>query len=282
MGRRPWHGRRQVRPDILVVNVSMPGMTGTQATQALKASSPRSRCSPSRSTRTGGTLRSLLEAGASGYILKRAAANELVQAIHTVASGGTYLDPTLAGKLVDRYVRTGRRDPPVGLEDALSEREEQVLRLIAQGFSNKEITARLDVGIKSVESYKARPGAEDSASPAAPTSSGTRCRRDGSRIAEGQHGARLSRRGHHPRLPGKSWHGAEGWSRQTRPGSRRISRIPDPAQARPEVRSGRERQQPRAIACQLKDGANGQEARRCRSLPHLLPGGSSRQKAVHG
>ena len=101
-----------------------------------------------------------------------------------------------------------------------------MLRLIAQGFSNKEIAARLDVGIKSVESYKALGGTEASASPASPTSSGTRCRRDGSRIAEGRHGARLSRRQHHPRLPGKSWHGAEGSSRQTRPGSRQISSYP--------------------------------------------------------
>jgi DNA-binding NarL/FixJ family response regulator len=147
---------RSLRPDILVVDVSMPEMTGAQATQALKAERPEVKVLALSVHQDQSYLRSLLEAGASGYILKRAAAHELVHAIRTVASGGTYLDPILAGKVIGRYVRTGGRSLPDRPEAALSEREEQVLRLVAQGFSNKEIAARLEVGIKSVESYKAR------------------------------------------------------------------------------------------------------------------------------
>jgi two-component system response regulator NreC len=149
-------GPRALRPDVLVIDVSMPELTGAQATEALKADRPEIKVLALTVHQDTSYLRSLLEAWASGYILKRAAAHELVYAIRTVASGGTYLDPTLAGKVIGSFVRTGSRALPERPEVALSEREEQVLRLIAQGFSNKEIAARLEVGIKSVESYKAR------------------------------------------------------------------------------------------------------------------------------
>jgi DNA-binding NarL/FixJ family response regulator len=145
-----------LRPDVLVMDVSMPEVTGAQATEVLKAERPEVKVLALTVHQDKSYLRSLLEAGASGYILKRAAAHELVHAIRTVATGGNYLDPMLAGKVISSFVRTGRRALPDGPEVALSEREEQVLRLIAQGFSNKEIASRLDVGIKSVESYKAR------------------------------------------------------------------------------------------------------------------------------
>ena len=147
---------RALRPDVLVVDVSMPEMTGTQATEALKAERPEIKVLALTVHQDKSYLRSLLEAGASGYILKRAAAHELVYAIRSVASGGTYIDPTLAGKVIASFARTGRRALPDRPAVDLSDREEQVLRLVAQGFSNKEIAARLEVGIKSVESYKAR------------------------------------------------------------------------------------------------------------------------------
>jgi DNA-binding NarL/FixJ family response regulator len=147
---------RALCPDVLVVDVSMPEMTGAQATAALKAERPALKVLALTVHQDTSYLRSLLEAGASGYILKRAAAHELVQATRTVAAGGTYLDPTLAGKVVNSFVRTGGRALPDGPAAALSEREEQVLRLVAEGFSNKATAARLSVGIKSVESYKAR------------------------------------------------------------------------------------------------------------------------------
>jgi DNA-binding NarL/FixJ family response regulator len=147
---------RAHRPDVLVVDISMPEMTGAQVTAALKAERPELNVLALTVHQDRSYLRSLLEAGACGYILKRAAAHELVSAIRVVAAGGTYLDPSLAARLIDRYVRSGGGAVPARPEVALSEREEQVLRLVAQGLSNKEIAARLDVGLKSVESYKAR------------------------------------------------------------------------------------------------------------------------------
>lgn len=97
-------------------------------------------------------LRALLEAGASGYVLKRSAPQELVQALRSMAGGGTYLDPALTGKLTADYVRrrSSLRGEIAGSE--LSEREADVLRLVAQGYSGKEIAAQIGVSLKTVES----------------------------------------------------------------------------------------------------------------------------------
>jgi DNA-binding NarL/FixJ family response regulator len=98
-------------------------------------------------------LRQLLEAGASGYVLKRAAAEELVKAIRVVAAGGVYLDPSLAGKVVSGYV--GRKKLRGALQGVkLSGREEEVLRLVAWGYTNKEVAGYLNISVKTVETHK--------------------------------------------------------------------------------------------------------------------------------
>ena len=102
-----------------------------------------------------GYLRQLVPAGPSGYLLKRAASQDLIQAIRAVAAGGSYLDPALAGEVLGGFAgKAAGRGP--GREDELSEREAEVVRLIARGFSNKEIAAQLDLSSKTVETYKAR------------------------------------------------------------------------------------------------------------------------------
>ena len=101
-------------------------------------------------------LRKLLKAGASGYVLKLATGEELIRAVRVVAAGGVYLDPVLAGKVVGDLVE--RAAPRRGrAEDAsLTERESQVVLRVAQGFSNKEIAAQLDISVKTVETHKLR------------------------------------------------------------------------------------------------------------------------------
>jgi DNA-binding NarL/FixJ family response regulator len=142
-------------PDVAVLDVSMPGVSGAQAAEQLRQACPAVKVLALTVHEDRGYLRQLLEAGAAGYVLKRAAAEELIRAIRTVAAGGVYLDPTLAGKVVGGFVRKpGGKGEPEGGE--LSEREGEVVRLVALGYSNKEIAARLELSVKTVETYKAR------------------------------------------------------------------------------------------------------------------------------
>lgn len=143
----------QSQPDVVVMDISMPELNGTQATRLLKQSYPKIGVLALTVHEDKSYLRELLEAGASGYVLKRAAGDELIQAIRAVSTGGLYVDPHLAAKLVSTFVQPGSRFGGTG---ELSEREGTVLRLIAQGHSNKEIAAQLGVSVKTIETYKAR------------------------------------------------------------------------------------------------------------------------------
>ena len=102
-----------------------------------------------------GHLRQLLKAGASGYILKLATGEELIRALRVVAAGGVYLDPAVAGKVVGDIVNEGA-EPDRAEGIPLTDRESQVLLRVAQGFSNKEIAAQLEISVKTVETHKLR------------------------------------------------------------------------------------------------------------------------------
>lgn len=143
----------ETQPDVVVMDISMPEMNGTQATRELKQLHPKIGVLALTVHEDKSYLRELLEAGALGYVLKRAAGEELIQAIRAVSTGGLYVDPHIAAKLVSTFVQPGSR---LGGTGELSEREGTVLRLIAQGHSNKEIAAQLGVSVKTIETYKAR------------------------------------------------------------------------------------------------------------------------------
>ena len=141
-------------PDVVVMDVSMPGLSGSQATARLRLECPAVRVLALTVHEDKGYLRQLLAAGAAGYVLKRAAPEELIQAIRAVAAGGVYLDPTMAGKVLGGFVRQPAADGAAGAE--LSEREAEVAKQTAAGHSNKEIAARLELSVKTVETYRAR------------------------------------------------------------------------------------------------------------------------------
>lgn len=142
----------ELRPDVVVMDVSMPVLDGVEATERLSAEQPGVRVVALTMHEDRGHLARLLQAGAAGYVLKRAAANELVRAIEVVAGGGTYVDPVLAGSVL----RGASGGPAASAASVLSEREAEVLRRIAWGESNKEIAGRLEISVKTVETYKAR------------------------------------------------------------------------------------------------------------------------------
>jgi DNA-binding NarL/FixJ family response regulator len=154
-GRAACEQVKKLRPDVVIMDVSMPEMSGAQATEWLRREYPPVKVLALSVHEDKGYLRQLLEAGALGYVLKRAAAEELIRAIRTVATGGVYLDPSLAGKVVGGFVRKpAGKGAPEGEE--LSDREAEVVRLTAAGYSNKEIAGQLDLSVKTVETYKAR------------------------------------------------------------------------------------------------------------------------------
>lgn len=154
-GDAAWRAARELSPDVLVMDVSMPDMNGAEATERLRRECPQVKVLALTVYEDRSYLRQMLDAGASGYVLKRAVTDELVRAIRTVAAGGSYVDPTLAGSLVSSYFNQGttERGAPAG---ELSERESQVLRLIAWGYSNKEIGWKLNISSKTVDTYKLR------------------------------------------------------------------------------------------------------------------------------
>jgi DNA-binding NarL/FixJ family response regulator len=142
----------RLHPDVVIVDVSLPGMNGTQVTRKLKAQQPELKLLALTVHEEGGYLRSLMDAGASGYVLKRSAAGELLRALEVVGEGGTYLDSSIASQLVGRLSRR----VPTSAPAALSEREQEVVKLVAHGYSNKEIAGKLDVSVKTVETYRYR------------------------------------------------------------------------------------------------------------------------------
>lgn len=143
---------REKMPDVVVMDVSMPEMNGLKATRKLKAEFPDIKILTLTRHNDDSFLEQLIGAGASGYVLKQSAPTELINAIRTVGNGDAYLDPSLAGKVMDSYGGRGLRGDR---RNEVSEREIEVLRLIALGYANKEIASQLNLSVKTVEAHKA-------------------------------------------------------------------------------------------------------------------------------
>jgi DNA-binding NarL/FixJ family response regulator len=146
---------RDCAAEVVIMDISMPQLNGAAATALLRQQCPNIKVLALSVHEDTGYLRKLLEAGASGYVLKRSAADILIQAIRMVAAGGVYLDPAIAGKIVGSLLGKAVVVGDVAAAE-LSERETDVVRLIAQGYSNKEIATLLNLSVKTVETYKAR------------------------------------------------------------------------------------------------------------------------------
>jgi DNA-binding NarL/FixJ family response regulator len=142
-----------LKPDVVVMDISMPGMTGLVATRKLKQLQRDAAIVALTRHSDDAYLQELLRAGVAGYVLKQSAPTELLQAIRAAAAGGQYLDSSLTARVTAGFLaKEGRKAKAVAVP---SERESEVLRLIASGYSNKEIAARLDLSVKTVEAHKA-------------------------------------------------------------------------------------------------------------------------------
>jgi DNA-binding NarL/FixJ family response regulator len=147
---------REQKPDVAVLDISMPELNGILLCRRLIAEMPELRVLILTLHEDRAFVNQALEAGARGYILKRSAVENLVHGIRAITAGGTYLDPAIAGRLLDNKRTNAKPTSNKRAAPALTDREADVLKMAALGFTNKEIAARLDVGVKSVETYKAR------------------------------------------------------------------------------------------------------------------------------
>jgi two-component system, NarL family, response regulator NreC len=147
----------ELKPDVVLMDITMPGIGGIRAIEQIRRVHPETRVLVLTMHDVPAYLRSVLAAGASGYVVKRAADSELISAIRGVHRGRTVLDPALATRVVQGGLR--RRSTAAqaaGPASVLSQREREVLELVAQGFTNQQIADRLGLSVKTVETYRSR------------------------------------------------------------------------------------------------------------------------------
>lgn len=144
---------RDAHPDVLLLDLSMPGGGGLSAIGPIRAASPKTRVVVLTMHDDPAYFRAAIEGGASGYVVKKAADSELLSAIRAVHQGRTFADLGHADLRVDAGKAT---TPGRAANRRLSAREEEVLRLVARGYTNREIAEQIHVGVKSVETYRAR------------------------------------------------------------------------------------------------------------------------------
>ena len=148
---------RELKPDVVVMDLSMPELNGLQATEQLQLQAPEIKVVAITANEDESYLRQLCKVGAAGYVLKRSAGEELVKAIGLVAAGGVYFAAALASKALARQISGAPAKNKNHTHTAdLSDREKEVLVMLAWGYSNKEIAAHLSLSVKTVETYKVR------------------------------------------------------------------------------------------------------------------------------
>ncbi len=154
-------GREAVRfvekqvPDLILMDLSMPRMTGMDAIREIKKRYPATKIIALTVHKTEEYLRTTLQAGADGYVLKDATHEELMLAIQNVLKGKTYLSPGVSEKVIEGYLEGKESQIPGSTLGLLSQREREVLKLIAEGYKNKEIAADLCISLKTVEKHRA-------------------------------------------------------------------------------------------------------------------------------
>ncbi|WP_292247278.1 response regulator transcription factor [Mesorhizobium sp.] len=137
-------------PDVAVIDISLPGVNGVMLIERLLESYPSLKCIALTAHEDPGCLRQVLAAGGRGFVVKRSTTTDLLQAIRCVLAGDNYVDPALAARILSP------RSSVQGDAGNLSERERSVIQLVAFGYSNKEISSRLNLSIKTIETYRTR------------------------------------------------------------------------------------------------------------------------------
>ena len=142
----------RLKPDVAIVDIAMPRLNGIEATKQIKAIHPATAVLILTAYENDQYIFALLEAGAAGYLLKNAKAQEVIQAVRAVHAGESVLSPTIARKVLNRFVpRPGEAKQPEIAE--LTDRELEVVRLAAKGLSNKDIAQQLSLSVRTVQAH---------------------------------------------------------------------------------------------------------------------------------
>ena len=145
---------KKLKPDIILMDISMPKLGGLEATIELKKMNPAVKILVLTQYEDTVYIRRFLKAGVSGYLLKTAMGTDLITAIKTIAGGEVYLHPAIASNLVDGYFGTQKGKPGEDPYERLTDREKQVLKLIAEGYAHKEIANTLNISVKTVITHQ--------------------------------------------------------------------------------------------------------------------------------
>jgi DNA-binding NarL/FixJ family response regulator len=154
-GRQAVQLAKKLLPDVVVMDIAMPQLNGLEATRQVIHDVPSTKVIILSSYSDDEYVEQLTEAGAIGYLLKQTAANDLIQAIREARQGNTYYSPSISRRMLDHYRRAFVSGQPVRkTAEALTSREREVLQLIAEGKTNKQIAADLCISIKTVEKHR--------------------------------------------------------------------------------------------------------------------------------
>ena len=145
----------QVQPDIVLMDITMPGLNGLETTRQLKKRHPKIKILILTMHDNEEYIFETLRAGASGYLVKRTAPDELISAIHAVNRGESFLSPSISKRVIEGYIRFGQSEQEEDEAfEKLTDREREVLQLIAEGRVNREIAELLHISIKTVETHR--------------------------------------------------------------------------------------------------------------------------------
>lgn len=146
---------RKLNPDVILMDIGLPGLNGVEATAEILRHSPEAKVIILSMYDDEYSVVSAIRSGARAFVLKQASDGDLIDALRTVAKGGFYMSPQVSEKLLVRIQRGDMESKPVpAMLDGLSPRELQVLRLVAEGKTSKEIAVMLDLGLQTVRSYR--------------------------------------------------------------------------------------------------------------------------------
>ena len=154
-GREALRCVEKLGPDLLLIDLSMPRMSGMDAIREIKKRYPETRIIALTVHKPEEYLLTTLQAGADGYVLKDATHDELIMAINNVMEGKPYLSPGVSDKVIEGYLLAKEKIRSVSSWETLSQREREVLKLIAEGYKNKEIAEDLCISLKTVEKHRA-------------------------------------------------------------------------------------------------------------------------------